>query len=330
MRSRILNCVVVVLLLTLAGPARAVGVGALGDSYADEYQFYPPDRSTARNFVEILAALRGVDFGPFTTASRGEPRNQGFAFDWARSGASSSDMISAGQATGLAAQVAAGKVNDALMFVGGDDLRNAVESADPAAALQQTVPTLLSNVLLAANTILAAGPNARVVIANLPDVRVLPVVQLALSEGLLTQQQVDQIGQVIASYNQALAAQTASNSRIAIFDANAFSQSLFAQPTLTVGGVTIDRTTPADDFHHLFLADGIHIGTVGQGLLANGFINSLDTNFGAGITPLTGQEIVSYAAQIQSQSVPLPASAWMCLACVPLLAVVARRRPRIA
>src|SRR6202007_1681292 len=61
----------------------AVTVGALGDSYTDEYRFYPPDRSRARNWIEILAANRGIRFGPFTTKSRGSPRNQGFAFNWA-------------------------------------------------------------------------------------------------------------------------------------------------------------------------------------------------------------------------------------------------------
>ena len=53
-------------LLTSLTSARAGwrgGIGVLGDSYSDEYQFYPPHRSTARNWVEILAATRGVDFG---------------------------------------------------------------------------------------------------------------------------------------------------------------------------------------------------------------------------------------------------------------------------
>src|SRR3954468_1879165 len=92
----------------LAGPPG--GIGVLGDSYSDEYQFYPPDRSTARNWVEILAATRGLDFGPFTTHSRGEPRKQGFAYNWARSDATTEDMIKSGQHTGLAQQVARGQV----------------------------------------------------------------------------------------------------------------------------------------------------------------------------------------------------------------------------
>ena len=49
-----------------AAPADSpAGIGVLGDSYSDEYQFYPPDRSTARNWVEILATTRGLDFGRF-------------------------------------------------------------------------------------------------------------------------------------------------------------------------------------------------------------------------------------------------------------------------
>ena len=51
------------------------GIGVLGDSYSDEYQFYPPHRSTARNWVEILAATRGLNFGRFSTAeSRRAPQ----------------------------------------------------------------------------------------------------------------------------------------------------------------------------------------------------------------------------------------------------------------
>src|SRR3954454_21544701 len=95
-------------LLTPLAPAHAGwrgGIGVLGDSYSDEYQFYPPHRSAGRNWVEILAATRGLNFGTFSTASRGEPRNQGFAYNWARSEATTDDLIAAGQHTGLAQQV---------------------------------------------------------------------------------------------------------------------------------------------------------------------------------------------------------------------------------
>jgi hypothetical protein len=51
--------------------------------------------------VEILAATRGLDFGRFDTAGRHEPRNQGYAFNWARSDATTEDMIRTGQHTAL-------------------------------------------------------------------------------------------------------------------------------------------------------------------------------------------------------------------------------------
>ena len=54
--------------------AAVEGVGVLGDSYTDEYQFYAPDRSTADNYVEQLAEDRHLDFGRFTNSSRTAPR----------------------------------------------------------------------------------------------------------------------------------------------------------------------------------------------------------------------------------------------------------------
>jgi len=86
MTTRIIRLTALLIaLLTPLAPARAGwrgGIGVLGDSYSDEYQFYPPHRSTARNWVEILAASRGLNFGRFSTQSRGEPRNQGYEYNW--------------------------------------------------------------------------------------------------------------------------------------------------------------------------------------------------------------------------------------------------------
>src|SRR5438045_2765008 len=107
----------VTLLVGSASSAGAGGVGVLGDSYSDEYQFYRPHRSTARNWVEILAATRGVDFGEFRTSSWGGPRESGFAYNWARSGATTASMIADGQHTGLAGQVARGEVATVVIFI---------------------------------------------------------------------------------------------------------------------------------------------------------------------------------------------------------------------
>ena len=76
----------------------------MGSSTTDEYQFSPL-HSAARDWVEILAATHGWNFGTFTTTSRGEPRNQGYEYDWGRVGATTGGLLTQGQHTGLAGQV---------------------------------------------------------------------------------------------------------------------------------------------------------------------------------------------------------------------------------
>jgi hypothetical protein len=286
--------------------ADSTGYGVLGDSFADEYQFYPPDRSTARNFVELLATDRNVNFGSFTTVSRGDPRNQGYANDWALNGAESGGLAT--QTAGLAQQVAAGQVKTAFMFVGGNDFLDALQSPNAQTLLPAIPQALLTNVITAATTILGANPNAGIVISNLFDVSMLPVVQQALAQGLVTQAELQGVSQLVNGYNQALAAAVAGNSRIAIVDMNGLSQKILSAPTFSVGGVNIDRTTPGDQYTHLFLADGLHIGTVGQGLLANAFIDAADKQFSAGITPLSPGDIIQSARSVPA-AVPTP-RAW--------------------
>ena len=150
------------------------GIGVLGDSYSDEYQFYPPDRTTARNWVEILAATRGLDFGPYSAASRGEPRNQGYAFNWARSDATTDDLVASGQHTGLAAQVARGEVGLVVIFIGGNDFINALKGPDPVRAAAEVLPRALANHRVAVRTILDASPHVKLALVTLPDIRHLP------------------------------------------------------------------------------------------------------------------------------------------------------------
>src|SRR4051794_25646180 len=164
------------LMLSLAFVSPALGewhggIGVLGDSYSDEYQFYPPDRSTARNWVEILAETRGLNFGRFSAEGRGEPRNGGYEYNWARSDATTETLISAGQHTGLAAQVARGEVDLVIVFIGGNDFINALHAPDPACALGKVLPRALANFRDAVETIRGANPRVRLLLATVPDIR---------------------------------------------------------------------------------------------------------------------------------------------------------------
>ncbi len=192
------------------------GVGALGDSITDEYQF-EPGRGHARNWLELLAEHRGVDFGAFSEASRGEPRKGGYAYNWARSDATTRDMIAQGQHTGLARQVARGEVKVVCIFIGGNDFIGALKSGDREPDLEGIVAEACRNVDLALEAILAASPDVRVVLVTVPDVCYLPEFAAVVRSGGLPTKSVANFTRAIRRYNDHLRA-AAKDKRVAIAD----------------------------------------------------------------------------------------------------------------
>ncbi|MFO0950011.1 MAG: GDSL-type esterase/lipase family protein [Isosphaeraceae bacterium] len=184
-----------------AGRPPAIGIGVLGDSYSDEYRFYPPDRPTARNWVEILSAARGLNFGEFSAEGRGEPRNQGFAYNWARSDATTFDLIATGQHTGLAAQVARGEVGCVVVFIGGNDFIHALQSGHPVETLNRILPGALANFREAVSTLRAADPRVKLVLLTVPDIRHLPEFAGPIREGRIVPDVADAFTAAINTYN---------------------------------------------------------------------------------------------------------------------------------
>jgi hypothetical protein len=293
-----------VALVSLAGPIHGAcaqwrgGIGVIGDSYSDEYQFYAPDRSTARNWVEILAANRKLDFGPFSIAPRGEPRNQGYAYNWARSDATTETMIAAGQHTGLAAQVANGDVTLAVMFIGGNDFINAMKAPDPLAALQQAGPRAEANFERAFQTILAAHPDVKLVVATVPDIRHLPEFRAALRAHQLSIACADAATSTMAHYNGRIRALACHNPRVSLLDLDMVTRlrDKLNPEAISVAGRPIERWAPSNDPTHLFLADARHLGTVGQGMLAQLVVSAIDAKFHAAVAPLSQRDILEFAS----------------------------------
>lgn len=287
-------------LLTLPATAQAgwpKGIGVLGDSYSDEYQFYAPHRSMARNWVEILAETRGLNFGQFSTKSRGEPRNEGFAFNWARSDATTVDMIATGQHTGLAAQVARGEVDLVVIFIGGNDFINAMYAPDPAAAQKLAGPRAEENLQVALQAILNARSDVKVLLLTVPDIRDLPEFREPLRAGRLPRDHADAATAAIRHYNARIRELGAHEPRIAVLDCElvARASSLLYPDRVLVAGQPILRNGTSDDPGHLFLGDVRHLGTVGQGLMASLVVATIDARFSANVPPLSEQELLDFA-----------------------------------
>jgi hypothetical protein len=291
------------------GAAPLGSIGTLGDSFTDEYRFYPPDRSQARGWVEILAVTRRVNFGRFSVRSRGEPRDAGFAFNWARSDSTTSDMVRT-QLPGLAAQVARGLVRNVVILDGGNDyllpLKGVAAGTLQPAALAAALPGITAqagaNITTAVTTLLASSTRVRIVIATI-DIGELPIVRELTALFPAFASLVQSVNQAVASYNDVIRGLAASSPRVALADLAAIDQQLgqFSGTTFPFDGTTINLAAVGDDYHDFFLADGLHPGTVAQGIIADLFLSALNAHFGTAVRPLSPAEIVRFAARVQSR-----------------------------
>jgi hypothetical protein len=177
-----------------------------------------------------------------------------------------------------------------------------IAPAQAAPMLAQVQSQAAANFTQAVHTLLAASPTVRLVVSTVPDVATLPIVQ-ALNTTPQTRAVVSATSQAIAQYNATIRSVAAGNSRIALVDLAAQSAELAGLASLGAvpfGGTTINLTTPGDSYRDFFLADGIHLGTVGQGTIADDFVSAIDSQFGAKIKPLSPKQIVNFARMVQA------------------------------
>lgn len=279
-------------------PIRADGIGVLGDSYSDEYRFYPPDRSSGRNWVELLAEARGLDFGPYSEASRGEPRNAGFAYNWARSDAETGDLIASGQHHGVASQVARGEVSVVVVFAGGNDFIHAMYDRSPLSRLEEVRSRAVEHYRVAVSTVLGADPGVRLLLLTLPDLLELPEFAGPIREGRLPGTLADAFRGEVRRFNAEIRAIAASSARVGLLDLERAARLALplGRGRVLLAGHVLDRSRPSNDPDHLFLADRRHLGTFGQAVLAKLVVDALDAEFGLGIEPLRPGELRDLSA----------------------------------
>jgi hypothetical protein len=282
------------------------GVGVMGDSYSEEYQFPQdsPDRSRARNYVEILRATRGFNFGRFSTADWGGPRRHGYEYDWALSGSTTTRMLSQGQHTGLAAQVTAGQVTLAIVQGGEIDFYDGYGQPDQ---LGEISARTMNNVQTAVGTILAADPRVRVVVTTPVDLTDTPFVRESVAGGAYTRETVGRVDAALRSYDAQLEAWAARDPRVAVLNLFDTFYSIMGPPSYQFGGVPIERRQPDGSSVNRLYLDQFHYGTVGQGIIANALIDTIDHSFGLQVQPLSPAEIFAFANAVPGAT-PLPGS----------------------
>lgn len=283
------------------------GVAAIGDSQTDEYATHDILRNRSRGWVEILADRRRLNVGSWNSGDRGTPRHAGYAYDWARDGATTTDMLTEGQDAGVVMQVGKGRVSAAMIFIGLNDIAAITSAKNPVSAALNFSSKAINNIKTAVNRILASNPNMKVVIATLPDVTYMPTVRAMMGSGALNGVAVQFLRSIQGNLNNQIRA-LGKNSRVAIAEVAGLFDRMNANPTFQVGDMTMTRYSAGIVPKNMYVLDGIHFNTVTQGLIANEFILAMDFKFAANLRPIGMQELVDYARNIYRSTAPAAAA----------------------
>lgn len=272
-----------------------VRLGAVGDSLSDEYS--DQGFGYAENWVELLAEVKGVNFG--TTSNWGEPRRDGYEYNWARAGATSETLLTAGQHTALAQQINDGLIDYAIAAIGQNDF--APGSAAYTGIYSGTwTPTqtdayassVVANIDQAVQTLTATG--GKVLMSNIIDYGVAPLTQSLYTDPDLR----EQVTTVIQAINDELSA-IAEQYDVPLVDLFGLTKDYLGSnhdpvAYVTIGGVQFVNSGAADP-SHLFVDDGIHPHTVVQAMCGvNPFLEAVHLYYGEDVSSLafTEQEAV--------------------------------------
>jgi phospholipase/lecithinase/hemolysin len=276
------------------------GVGVIGDSISDEYRFYAPDRVTARNWVEILSAARGLDFGAASIASRDGGPDRRFAYNWSQSSSTTESLMAQRQHTGLAAQVAGGApIGLAAVTVGTNDFAHVLFTSRSVEAMERTLERASSNLAAILDSLLGAGSTLKVAAFTAVDLSQSPLIRGASETGLIAPAMARAYCAAVACFNERLRDYASGiGRRIVVVDEDRLLSDIVTADRFAVGSVELDRFVAGNDIRHLFLRDGFHPGTIGQCLIANEFLGAINAAFGTHVPLLGGEEIVGIAGEV--------------------------------
>ncbi len=268
-------------------------IAVIGDSEQDEYQA-PENARPALNWVELLARLRALPVGPW--GQWGGSRRTGYEFDWALSGATSSDAL-ANQVPGVVAQLKSGTVSYVLLQVGVNDFRaNGLSDSIYRGLLTGTAPLdRIADNIIAAAAQLDAAKKGSVLVAATQD-------YIALD--LLPDPQNTALSSPVGR-QRLIAAFTYVNDRVRIglqalgiswWDFNAAFGSAVASrrqgDQVVIDGLYVNiRSRGAAPTDGSVDDAYMHPGTALSGLFASVYINRMNDQWNLRLAPLTDAEI---------------------------------------
>ncbi len=276
MARRILNLGFLFLFLAAATDSRAVTIDGFAAMGASETQGSTYNHS----WVPYEVDYQGWNFG-----GAGNPYNVAVA------GSTSTMLLAEGQDTQVAALVASGEVDVAMLSVGSDDFHavatDIASGALSGSALTAFCQNVVSNIDTAMDTVLTANPLGMIV-GGISDLELTPG-----GRNLFTTPTIQARGEIaISEMNSLLEPQVLSRGLV-FLDQATLLRDLNAAP-LVVGGVTIDMIDSGTEPTHFF-QDSVHPAAVGNGVLANLYIEAVNLAYGTNYPLLTDEQILNAA-----------------------------------
>lgn len=283
-------------------PEEIKGIGIVGDSQADEYRAddnrgltYAP---TTVNWVEELQKYRSLNFGPW--GIWGEPRRNGYAYNFARTGATTNSMFVSGQVDGIAEEITKGNINVVIIAIGANDFAPYITPDGYHSIYNGTISEteairkknqIVSDITTAIDVLESTG-RVRIILVLIPDWGNHLGVRLAFP----LPEPRNKVTELVSATNADLQS-VATTRGIVTVNPNSFYQKIFAESLteLQIGDQTFSAVIPGDDPRSLFLEDGTHAGTIVNGLFANEIISALNKTMGTTIRPFTQDEILRMA-----------------------------------
>jgi sulfatase modifying factor 1 len=292
------------LVLMAANSAPAATIGVMGDSMSDEY-FEEAYGAYAQNWTVQLVNHAGHDLGP--VGAWGEPRRNGYQYNWARSGATSATLLSAGQHTGLAAQIGPESIDYTVLMIGANDQIAGFPGSSAYEGIYQGVWTpgqintwmtgVVNNIDTALATATAAG--AKVLLVSAIDYGMTPAVKgMTISAAgrqvvhdVIANQlnpQIEALAQayqlpyldLLGAFDAMMGPHTSPNTNVAIGNVN-----IQLQVADNVSGTNLTAG---------FVNDGVHPHTTLQGVLANLVLEGLNVGYGANLPLFSEQQILAH------------------------------------
>ena len=264
------------LFLTLAATASAIPINGYAAMGASE----TAGTTYTGSWVPYLATLRGLNFG-----GGGDPYNVAIG------GATSATLLTQGQHTDVQSLVQSGFVDLAFLSIGGNDFSavggQIASGSLSGAALTAWAQGVVTNINTAVDTVLSAHPLGMIV-TGMADIPLTPAGRIGFDTPVKFAR-----GEAAVDLVDSLLLPEVLGRGLVYVD---FAASLryLNQGPLVVGGVLIDVVNPSTDPTHFF-QDGKHPAAVGNGLVANLFLEALNLGYGANIPLFTDLEILTAA-----------------------------------